>query len=66
MKNGTLEIKDDNLREEYEIFLKKYNKWQEDKNILQYPEINNLKETLIQKYIDYQVSMADVKKYIEY
>ena len=63
IKSGTLEIYDEKLKEEYDSFLKKYNKWQETKPILEYPEISRLKDTIIQKYIDYQVSQADVEIY---
>lgn len=61
--NGTLETKDLNLKEEYMDYYYKYKEWDQEKDIMEYKNISDYKEKILQKYITYQINQAQPEIY---
>lgn len=61
--NGTLEIENQELKKEYNDYYKKYEEWKETKDMNKYNSIFNLEEELLDKYISYKISQAEILIY---
>lgn len=60
IKEGTLEIEDEDLEKEYKDYYKAYTEWKENKDIGEYKKISDFKDEILKKYIEYQVNQAEV------